>query len=182
MLKISVKMRKRQLFILFASVLLCFGSCAKKEANELAHDHEHDHHHHEGHNHGEEDGEGDDIIKLSPEVAKRFSLKTEKAEMRSLGSVVKVGGTVTTSAEGNSVVSAPTSGILTLSAGMEPGAKLSAGALVGTIKAEDVSGGDANRIARVELEAAKTELERVEALYADRLVTLSQYNEAKAAY
>lgn len=61
--------------------------------------------------------------------------------------------------------------------------------MVATIDASGMSGGDANAAARAALEAAKTEYERMESLYADRLATIGErnaalaaYNQAKAAY
>lgn len=176
-----------------AAVLFALGSCAKKDNDELAHHHhEHSHSHethdHAGHAHehhdGEDDeaGEGGDVIKLSPEVAELFGLSTERAGMRDICTVVKAGGVVVPSAEDRAVVSAPTAGIVTIAAGLDVGSEVKTGTLVATVKAGNTTGGDANRVAKVDLDAAKAEFERVEALYADRLVTLSQYNAAKSAY
>ena len=185
-------MKLRFLIMLAATFFLTLGSCAKKDNDELAHhhhDHDHDHgpsHEHSGHNHDsgdtkEEDEEGD-VITLSPATAELFRLATEKAMPRPFSAVVKAGGSVEISAEGDAVVSAPTSGIVTIASGLNLGSEVKAGAVIATIKSDGITGGDVNKIAKVELDAAKAEFERVESLYADRLVTLSEYNSARAAY
>lgn len=184
-------MKSGYAFILAALVLMSLGACAKKDNDELAHHHDHSHGHshehhagdtHHDHDGDDEDEEGPDVIRLSPEVASRFGLKTEKSAVRDFSAVVKAGATVSASTEGISVVSAPTAGIVTISKGIDLGSEVRAGMVIATVKADAVSGGDANRVAKVELDAAKAELDRVETLYADRLVTLSEYNAAKAAY
>lgn len=162
-------------------VALLSVACHKNDNSELSH------HHHEhtdcSHHHDHDDAEEDiDVINLSPETAALFNLETTPAEVRQFCSVVKVGAVVLPSTEGVAVVSAPASGIVTIAKGIEPGVELGRGTLVATIKADDITGGDANRIASVELAAAKAEFDRVESLYADRLVTLAEYNAAYAAY
>ncbi len=187
-------MKIRYLIMIGAAAL--FAGCGPKEADEIGHHHhhhqhsEHDHGHghehgHEGHDHAhahESDEKSADVIVLSPAVAERFGVKTDTAAMRSFGHVVKVSGQVLPSTEGSAVVSAPTSGIFTVSGGLNVGSSVGAGSVIGFVKADAVSGGDANRAAKAELDAAKAEWERVDRLYADRLVTLAQYNSAKAAY
>lgn len=177
----------RSTYILTACVALVFGllACTKKDNDELAHhhhDHEHEHEHH-GHSHGEEgEEEGPDVISLSPEAAKLFGLETEDAVVRNFSAVVKAGASIENSAENNAVVSAPTSGIVSFLSGINLGSNVRAGAAIATVKADRITGGDANRLAKIELDAAKAEFERIEGLYADRLVTLSEYNAAKTAY
>ncbi len=171
-----------------------------------AHGHEgHDHsaHHaneggvHEGHDHAEhahEHGveqvkadahnhaEGADVIVLESCTAKRFGVKTQKAELKPFAQSVKVSGEVYASAEGDAIVSAPTSGIITIVSGMNNGSQVRSGQVVATIRAEGVSGGDVNQAAKAELDAAEAEWKRIEPLYKRRLVTQNQYNTAKAAY
>lgn len=187
-------MKIRYIFMLGAAVLFGATSCSHKEADELSHDHHgHEEHSHEGHgphDHGSGHGHGDegksedeaDAIVLAPAVAERFGVATDTAAVRRLGSVVKVSGEIMPSSEGSAVVSAPVSGILRLNAGINVGASVRAGQSIGVVKADAVAGGDANRAAKAELDAARAEWERVEKLYADRLVTLARYNAARATY
>ena len=185
--------------ICLMAALFALSTGCHKEANELAHHHHnhgteahegHDHEHeghdheHEGHDHDHEHEAGEheaDVIVLNPAVADRMGVATDTAARRPFGQVVKVSGQILPSAEGSGVVSATTAGILTIAHNVNVGSEVRAGQLIGSVKAEGVSGGDLNRAAKVELDAAKAEFDRVEALYKDRLVTLAQYNSARAA-
>lgn len=176
-------MKIKYIALAFALGLMAIG-CAKKETDEFSHHHDHEHEHHGHEHHGnvhDEEGEEDGTITLSPAVAERFGLKVAKAEPHEFNSVVKAGGVVETSTEGSGVVAAPTAGIITLAGGIEAGRSVAKGAVVATVKADGLSGGDANRLAKVELDAAQADFDRLEALYADRLVTLSEYSAARAA-
>jgi len=187
-------MRIQHILLLSAAVLFGMTGC-HKETNELAHHHEHHEHpdgeeheqgeEHEGHDHeghySEEKEHDADVIVLEPTVAARLGVATDTAAIRPFSQVVKASGRILPASEGNAVVSAPTSGIMRFNANINVGSDVKAGALIGSIRAEGVSGGDANKAAKIELEAAKAEFDRISALYADRIVTLAQYNSAKAA-
>ncbi|MDO4320292.1 MAG: efflux RND transporter periplasmic adaptor subunit [Bacteroidales bacterium] len=188
---------KKTYVLLLAAVAMAVTACGHKDNDELSHHHHHAHEHAEEHEHGEHEGHdheheaeasgrgdnhsGDEIV-LSHDTAERFGVKTDTAAERQLGAVVKVGGRILPSAEGNAVASAPTSGILALAKGINVGTEVRRGQTIGTVKASGVTGGDPNRAARVELDAAKAELDRVKPLYEDHLVTRAQYNAAVAAY
>ncbi len=183
-------MKFRYFFMLCAASTLTFSSCHNGEhthaeaENHEEHDHGHEGHEHNEHEHDDNGGHphGTDDIVLKPEVAARFGVATDTAAFGPFGQVVKAGGTVIAAAEGSAVVSAPTSGIVRLAGGINTGSNVRAGQAVATVRADGLSGGDANRAAKVELDAAKAELDRLEALYADRLVTISQLTAARAAY
>lgn len=178
-------------YILLALAAGCLGvTGCRKEANELDHhhhDHEAEHNHPVGHVHGEHDEaeeateHEEGVIVLDPHVAHELGVEVDTATLAPFANAVKVSGLVTASSEGNAVISAPKAGILRLRGGIDVGSAVKAGASIGTISADAVSGGDANRAAKVDVEAAQAEFDRVSALYADRLVTLAQYNAAKAA-
>lgn len=165
-------MKLNYMLLLFAATAVAFTGCKQQEQNELAHHHEH----------GEHAESDDGEINLEPEMAAKFGVKVDTVALAPFGDVIKVSGTVLPASDGNAVVSAPTSGILTLARGVEPGASVSAGSTIASIRAEGVTGGDANRVAKVELDAARAEYERVSALWADKLVTKAQYESAKAGY
>lgn len=182
--------------ILLLSTALTWGlaSCSKSdtaqthegETTEHSDDDGHDHaaakDPHAGHNHGPKvEYDEEDLIVLEPDAAKGLGVETSKAARAPFGSVVKVSGRVMPSGESAATVSSPSAGIVTLAPGISLGSKVSAGQRIATVKSDGVSGGDVNRAARVELQAARAEFDRVSALYADRLVTLAQYNAAKAA-
>ena len=75
--------------------------------SEAAHDHDHDHAHE--HEHAE-----DGTIHLEPAMAERFGVTVAKAETTPVGAVVKVGGTIAASTDAQGVITATTSGIITL--------------------------------------------------------------------
>lgn len=149
--------------------------------------HRGDGHDHEGEAAEKHDEHGE--IVLHKEVADQFGVVIDSVACGDFATTVRAAGVVLTASTSDAVVSAPTAGIVRLAQGIEAGKALSAGSLVATIDARNVSGGDANAAARAALDAAKTEYERIEALYKERLATvgernaaLAAYNQAKAAY
>ncbi len=149
--------------------------------------HRGDGHDHEGEAAEKYDEHGE--IVLHKEVADQFGVVIDSVASGDFATTVRAAGVVLTASTSDAVVSAPTAGIVRLAQGIEAGKALSAGSLVATIDARNVSGGDANAAARAALDAAKTEYERIEALYKERLATvgernaaLAAYNQAKAAY
>ncbi len=169
----------RKNFLLPLIILL--SACGHHQASE-----EHDHAN-EGHNHDAETAaahgaEGE--IVLHSEVAAQFGVEIDTVGRGDFSTALRASGLGITA-----VVSAPTAGIVRIAPGIELGKDLSRGSVVATIDASGMSGGDANAAARAALEAAKTEYERMESLYADRLATIGErnaalaaYNQAKAAY
>ncbi len=152
------------------------AACKPHEKDELAHDHAHEQQAAEAHEH--RPGE----IVLEAEMAARLGVEADTVSYAPTGNALKVSGVVEAAAGSTGAVSAPAAGILTLARGITEGAQVRAGELIGTVRSTGVSGGDRNRAARVELEAARAELERVTPLWEERLVTRSQYNAAVAAY
>lgn len=164
-------MKKYIPFILSTFLITTISGCSshnEKDEHEAEHHHEHSEHE-------------EDVIILAPHTATRLGVLTDTIQPVSFGQVTKVSGTISVAEEGNGTAVAHTSGIITLSKGLNVGAEIKAGTLIGTIKSEGISGGDANRAARIEIEAAQREFNRIAALYTDNLVTAAQYNEAKAA-
>lgn len=136
----------------------------------------HGHHHHEG------EGESSDEIRLEPEMATRFGVVCDTVRTGEFSESVYASGRVMTSGSEMAVVSAPTSGILSFAGGIAPGKEVGRGARIASVKTGVTTGGDANRAAKAALDAATRELERLKPLFADRLVTASEYNAALAAY
>lgn len=153
------------------------------------HDHEAEGHDHEGEDH-EHEGEGHDhdheaaagIIKIEPEDAKRYGITTQIAEAGDFADAVKVAAEVLPSASDMATASAPTAGMIRLAPGITQGAVVKQGQVIAHVRATGVSGGDANAAAKVAVDNAKRELDRLTPLLADGLVTRGQYNEALAAY
>jgi len=142
--------------------------------NESGHADEHSDEH--AHNHG-----ADEIV-LEPHEAQRLGVETDTVRKGSFTETLKVSGEVLPSSTDRGVVSAPTSGVIRLAAGINPGAQVHTGQTIAHITARNISGGDANNVAKVALDNAKRELDRVTPLLADGLVTKKEYNDALAAY
>ena len=175
----------KQIYLLFTAAVLSISGCSHDHAG---HDAEHGHDHHPAHSHQAPQTEGDSheahpdgTIVLAPDMAARLGVETDTARVGAMSRVIKVSGLVEPASDSRATASAPTAGIVTMARGIEVGSEVRAGQLIATVRADGVSGGDANRAARAELTAARAELARVEPLWRDRLVTRAEYNAAVAA-
>lgn len=155
------------------------ASCSGRDTND------HDQHAHEAETHQH----GDDEIILEPEDAVRFGIETRLVSDTIFFNSINATGVIENSPSDIAVVSSPTAGILTLSPGITAGATVTSGQSIASVSASTVSGGDPNKVALANLQAAKKELDRLEPLLADGIVTrrdynaaLAQYEAAKAAY
>lgn len=141
------------------------------------------HHSHESH-HAEEAAEHhhhEPLIELADEQARHLGVKTDTVTVGEFSTVIQCSGIVERSASNITTAAAPTSGIIRLSGGITPGCTVSRGETLAVIDATAVSGGDDNRAALAELEAARRELDRIKPLYEARLATQSEYNAAISA-
>ncbi len=147
---------------------------------------------HSGHNHGESEtheekaekqGEsGSEEIIFTPEKTKEFGVETTKINATIFRDVTKVSGEISAAQTDQAIVAAPASGIINLSKSITNGAPISKGAVVASISAKNITGGDLNEAARISYEAAKREYERVIPLYKDRIITEREYNSIKENY
>lgn len=167
---------KKLIYAIAAIAFVASTGCNNENRNDGLAQHHHSHSH-EGHAHAE----GDEI-ELEPDVAERLGVKVDTLRPAPFGQVIHVSGEIFPAAGSSAVVTAPTAGIVTLAGGINAGASVGAGATVATIRASNVSGGDANAAARAELEAARKEVERLTPLYEKRIVSARDYNAAVAAY
>lgn len=198
--------RSHLIYIICTAAALSWGACShapghrhddsvSTESKDGHHDEDHDaddhDHDHEGHNHEAEDhdvhthehsGTDTDEIRLSPEMAKRFGVQSEIIEPGTFSESVKATGRLLATGSSIATVTAPTSGILSYPRTVTPGAVVGRGAVIASVDAGAVTGGDANAGARAALEAAKREYDRLKPLYEERLVTASEFNAARAAY
>ncbi|MDE6782405.1 MAG: HlyD family efflux transporter periplasmic adaptor subunit, partial [Paramuribaculum sp.] len=156
-------------------------------AGNVSEEHDHEHHHH-GHDHEHtapsehEHGHADGAIIIEPDDAQRLGIATETIEDQPINKAISVTGQIISIPSGQAVISAAGPGIVTLSDILTPGHKLSAGQSVGHISAQNISGGDPNAAARVAVNAAKQEVERLTPLVKEGIVTQREYNSALAAY
>ena len=151
-----------------ALVTLSFSSCSRNEHSEISESQ--DKHDHEG-----------EII-ISHEDAERFGVKTDTIILQPFNSIIRVTGQLSGNATDEATVSAPTAGIINLSNIVSVGARINSGSSIGFISAKNLSGGDPNESARVAVASAKRELDRLEPLMKEGIVTKKEYNSALAAY
>ncbi|MDE7397619.1 MAG: efflux RND transporter periplasmic adaptor subunit [Muribaculum sp.] len=169
--------------VLSTGLCLIFPACSHD-----GHDHhEHKEHHHDhdaDHDHEEEavaHDHSDEII-LSPEAAEKFGVKTSVVELQPFSEVVKVTGKLMMNPSNVTDAVAKSSGIVKYVDGVVPGMKVYSGQTIATISASGMAGGDQNAVSAAELNAARRELERLQPLYEDGVVSLKDLNAAKAAY
>lgn len=143
------------------------------------------HHHNEQEEQAQAHDEGahnHDEITLEPEMAEKFGVEASTAVPSDFRSVITVSGQIVDSPNSSAIVAAPTAGIVRFAPGVSQGSQASAGMTIATISAAQISGGDANAVAKATLDAAKKELDRVAPLHADGIVSTKDYNAALQAY
>lgn len=171
-------LKPRILTAVLISALLC--GC-HHESNELAH------HHHHGDDADEakelkESGHSPTHIIIEPEQAKTLGIKVVKVTADEFQEAIPVDGAIEYSPIGQGIASARSGGIITYSPSITIGCQVKAGQAIASISGAGMAGGDATENARVQLEAARRELQRIEPLHAEGIVTTREYNAALQAY
>lgn len=168
--------KERFLHIALSAIFtaVCFTACHNHES--------HGDHEEEGETAGEHNHESPGIVHMSSEDAARFGVGVEAVVPGQFCEVVKVAGEVLPSASDVATASAHTSGVISLAPGITQGSNVKAGQLIARVTSKGVTGGDANVAAKVAVENAKRELDRLTPLLADGLVTRKEYNDALGAY
>lgn len=174
---------------LFRIYICAVAAAAMAACGNGEHGHEHEHEHGHSHEHGHEHAGGEAAehafgseIVVEPEVAERFGVKCDTVREGIFRNVVRASGTAMPSAGESAIVAAPLAGIVRMAPGIELGRNVGAGATVAVIDASGVTGGNQNAAAGAALNAAKTEYERIDALYKERLATVGELNAARSAY
>lgn len=173
---------------LLAAALFC--SCG---GNHEGHSHDHEaeemHEHHDGHEHEADEHSDkhehehtDGIIELSPERAAKLGVKVDTVRLQPISDVISVTGEVITDPSSIGMVVAPVSGKLTFTSDVKIGTHVAKGRSIASISGAGVIGGDANKAAKIELDAAKKELDRLTPLREEGLATAAEYNAALRAY
>lgn len=156
--------------IYFASAALILSGCGSHSShNEAAEAEEHHHHN------------ANEIV-VEPEDAEKYGIEVEAAAKAPFVEVVKVSGEIMPSNADRSTVTSPTAGVVTLSKALAQGSEVRAGQTIASVSAKNVTGGDTNQGAKVALDAAKRELDRLTPLLADGIITRKEYNDALTAY
>lgn len=160
--------------VLCVGTLICVGCAPSAQDDGLGH-HHHDHGHADSHVNSEE-------IELSVDEAMRFGVYSQMVKPQNFSEVIKVSGQVLSAPDDQSIVIAPSSGILTFANGVVEGKKVAVGNTIASVSARGISGGDANEASRITYESAKAEYERVKPLHDDGIISTKDYNAIKQAY
>lgn len=118
------------------------------------------------------------VIVMSRQQAEDLGVVVDVVKAEDFAMPVKLAGEVVYGSQGQGVIIAPTSGRVSYAKGITQGSRVKKGQKIATVSATGVSGGDQLRAARIEYEAAKKEVERLEPLLADGIVTKADYNQA----
>lgn len=174
-------MKKSQIRISFICIAMSMAllSCSNSQNGEEA-SHSNAEQHDEEHEEHEHDHAG--LIKLEDHKAHEYGVTTEKIEPAGFHEVITVAGQIESMASDESVATATRSGILTLSANINQGVKVSAGSSIGAVRSANVQGADPTVEAVAARDAAKRELDRLAPLHKDGVVSTQKYNEALSAY
>ncbi|MDE6513294.1 MAG: efflux RND transporter periplasmic adaptor subunit [Muribaculaceae bacterium] len=162
-------MLKTKIFIA-AAALICWGCARNHEHSEHSEFSEHSEHEHDEHS---------DLIELPDEQAEHFGVEVDTVYPAPFATVLRASGVIERSAANTAEAVAPVAGTISYR-GVNQGLTVGRGAVLAVVNPSAVSGGDANRAAKAAVDAARREVERLEPLYRDRLVTAVTYNAAKA--
>lgn len=174
-------MKARHILTLVLSAALCGCHGGEGHEGHESHDHEAHHHEEETETASTADDHGNEID-LHDEVAERFGVRFDTIRPGDFHEVVRVSGRADASVSSAGVVSAPVAGTVKFAPGINACSDVAKGTLIATVDASSTAGGDINAAAKSAMDAAKRELDRITPLYNDRLVTATEYNNARAAY
>lgn len=139
--------------------------------------------------HDEHDGQaetthvhGQDEIVIEPDDAKEFGIETKAVSLTRFNDVICVSGQIVSPSTDEATITATVSGIIELSKNLIVGSPVNARSTLASISAKRMSGGDPNESARVAVANAKRQLDRLEPLLKEGIVTRREYDEALAAY
>ena len=133
------------------------------ESNELAHNHNHAHDSADIIDEGEHNHSPSHII-IEPEQAQKLGIKVSRLKAGEFQEAIPVDGAIDYSPVGQGIASARSGGILTFSPSITLGSQVVAGQAIASISGAGMAGGDVTENARVQVEAAKRELQRLEPL------------------
>lgn len=174
--KIIYKMKRIAYVMLSSLLMVVMAGCGAHEENS--------HEHHAG-EHGEEaEKEGvehhDGEVEIEDEQAEALGIKVEVVDAVDFAAHVKASGEVVYNPSNQGVISAPMAGRISYDRGVSAGVKVDRGARIGVISTAGMAGGDQLQAARIDYEAAKKEVERLEPLRREGIVTVGEYNQAVA--
>lgn len=151
--------------------ILCLAAC-----------HDGGKHHHEEekeeHAHGGEAG----LVEMSVEEARLAGVAVQEIARAPFCRTLGVSGRITAAPGDEMKLVAATSGTVRMHGTLAPGVAVKRGQTLFTVSADRMSGGDPEKVSAVNYETAKDEYERMTELLAEKVVTQSEWNEARQRY
>ena len=172
-------MRKKTL-LAAAALVFALTACTGHSDGHEAHDgHGDTHDGHEAHGDTHHYGE----IVMTAQQVRDGGIATETARRGGFRNVIRVGGELQATAEGEHTIAATADGIVTYTDGAaNEGAQLHAGQTVATISARHLQDGDPVEKARIAYETAKGEYERAAVLYDRHVISATEYEGLRERY
>ena len=160
------------------------------EIHEHEHEHGHDHEHHHGHGHNHEHehhhSHGANIVAFSNEQGKKVGLTLEKVTPSPFGQIIKTSAQVLPSQGDELEATATTSGVVSFSTpNLVEGAAVKAGQQLFTIVNNNMADNNMSvryQEAAANYNAAKLAYERKQRLAEDKIVSLTDLEQAHATY
>lgn len=162
---------KKYNIMLLTMMAGCLVACSSGD-----HDHGHDHEADEHEAHGEHAGE----IIMTTEQMEKAGVKTETAKAADFMAVMKAAGQIGRPQGDEQTIAATASGIVRIAnPSMSEGSPIGKGQTIATVTARNLQDGDPTAKAKAAFEAAKKELERMNDLVDDKIVSQRDYEQAK---
>ena len=167
------------------------GSSREAEARDHGtelHDHEsegHDHasENHTGHDHEEKEHDHAGEIAFTKEQAARTDFELLTVEPAPFRDVIETSGRILAAQGDEAAVAAPVSGIVSFAdKKLSDGAAVSRGETLFTISSKGIAEGDYEQRIRSAYTQAETAFRRAEKLIGDRIITQTEYEQARLAY
>ena len=163
--------------LLFATLLLALAACTIHTGSHDSHG-SHDTH---GDAHGDTHRYGE--IVMTPAQVRDGGITTETVRPSDFRDVMRVGGQLQATPDGEHTIAATADGIVTYAAGVaNEGAAVSAGQTIATISARQLQDGDPVEKARIAYETAKNEHERAAMLCERHVISQTEYESVRERY
>ncbi len=167
-----ITMKYLSFFILSASLAL--AGCGNSHSHDMHGDEHADEAAENGHEH--HDGE----IEIHAHQAEELGIKVSEVKPAEFTVPIVAAGEVQYNPSSQGVISAPMSGKVSFDKGISAGTSVRRGARIGRVSTSGMAGGDQLQAAKIELEAAQKEVERLAPLREEGIVTAGEYNQAVA--
>ena len=176
---------------LFISIYIHSSSCSQGKPDEHNHDHaDHDHAHddHSGHDHSEHGHDDEHVleegqVEMSEQQFNRMGLELGEATVQPFHKTIKSAGRLEAPLGQEAVITARSSGIISfLKTDLVVGASVNRGETLAYISDRNIADGNLLDRSRLQLELAKQEYERAQQLIQDSLITMADFNQARANF